>query len=114
MKLPPVKPFVAAVATVVAATLVRLALDPLLGDRLPLFTYFAALAFAAWYCDWPAAAVATVVGAALARYFFIAPRYTLATDAEGALALAAYFAAGGAIVALGGFARAAGRRADEQ
>ena len=64
---------VAALAVVVA-TLVRLLLDAWFEDRILFVTYFAAIAFAAWYGGvWLGAATALASYLA-ADYFFVAPR----------------------------------------
>ena len=50
------------------------ALDPILCDRSPYATYFLALIFTAWFGGLGATALAMILGAAAADYFFIEPR----------------------------------------
>jgi PAS domain S-box-containing protein len=57
-----------------AAVAVRGALDPWLGDHLPLVTLFAAVAAAVWFGGWLPAIVAAVLGYLACDYLFIAPR----------------------------------------
>ena len=90
---PPWQQFGLALCAVALATLVRLALDPWLGDQLPILIYFVSIAFAALYCDPPASLTALVAGAAASRFFFFRPRHTLALDGSMLLVMAAYLAA---------------------
>ncbi len=62
------------IALVTLATLLRMSLDPILGDYAPLTVYNVAVMFAAWYGGWRPALLAMVSGCLLADYLFIAPR----------------------------------------
>src|SRR6202795_4431233 len=67
---------VALLATVVAL-LVRLGLNPLLGDYLPYITLFPAVAFCAWYCGVGPSILSIVFALIGAQYWFIAPTHSL-------------------------------------
>ncbi len=67
-------------AAVAVAVVVRLLLDPLLSDRLPFITLFAAVVFAAWYCGRGPALLALIVGAVAVAYVFAEPRYSFAVS----------------------------------
>lgn len=72
-----VRPWLAAAAAVIAATLVRLLLDPLWSDRVMFVTYFVAIAFAAWYGGVMIGIVTALVSYFVADFFIIAPRFEL-------------------------------------
>jgi signal transduction histidine kinase/CheY-like chemotaxis protein len=66
-----------ALAAVALASLVRLALDPLLGDRAPHAVYLVTIVYVAWSRGlWPAL-LAVLLSALLANYLFMTPRYSL-------------------------------------
>jgi len=68
-----------AVLSVALATVIRLALDPLLGpDIAPYPTFFAAVAIATWYAGRGPGLLAAVLGTLTALYFFIPPRGSFA------------------------------------
>ena len=67
---------VALLATVVAL-LVRLALNPILGDYVPYITLFPAVAFCAWYCGIGPSILGGVLAVIGARYWFIQPVHSL-------------------------------------
>src|ERR1700731_4778084 len=67
---------VALLATVVAL-LVRLALNPFLGDYVPYITLFPAVAFCAWYCGIGPSILSAILALIGARYWFIAPAHSL-------------------------------------
>jgi PAS domain S-box-containing protein len=60
-----------AVLTTTAATLLRVALTPLLGDHLPFITYFLAISFTAWVCGLGPSLASVAMGAIAARIFFM-------------------------------------------
>lgn len=103
---PPWQQFAAAFSAVALAALLRLALDPLLGDRLPFVTFFLAiLALVAYECDWPALVTALMASATVALYLFLAPRHHGVIDRENGAALGAFLISGGIVVLLGSVAR---------
>src|SRR5260370_41568144 len=67
---------VALLATVVAL-LVRLGLNPFLGDYVPYITLFPAIAFCAWYCGVGPSILSVVVALIGAQYWFISPAHSL-------------------------------------
>jgi PAS domain S-box-containing protein len=67
-----------AVVCVVAATLLRLSLQPALGDNFPFITFFIAVVFTAWLCRLGPALAATALGTLAAEYFFMQPRFSFA------------------------------------
>lgn len=69
-----------AVLAAALAVLVRLLLDPFLGDRFPLITGVAAVGFTAWYGGRGPALLAMGTGAAGATFFVMEPRYSFAVS----------------------------------
>jgi len=67
---------VAFLATVVAL-LVRLGLNPFLGEYVPYITLFPAVAFSAWYCGVGPSILSVVVALIGAQYWFIPPTHSL-------------------------------------
>jgi PAS domain S-box-containing protein len=63
-----------AAALFVAATVLRFLLDPLLGERYPLGTYYVLVGVVGWYFGVAPAVVAAAGGYLLGNYFFMAPR----------------------------------------
>lgn len=58
----------------VAATLVRMAIDPVVGDLHPFVTYNFAIILTAWYCGVAPSVVSLLLGLMAAAYFFATPR----------------------------------------
>lgn len=87
----------AALASIMLATVLRMWLDPVLGNRAPFSTYFVAIMFAAWYGGIGPSLVAMVLGALAVDYFFIEPRGSVylynrvAYDVEHEAAMGLYF-----------------------
>jgi signal transduction histidine kinase len=67
-----------AVLAATAALLTRLALDPLLGDALPLLLACVAVVVAAWHGGFGPSALALALGVLTTAYFFLPPRHALA------------------------------------
>src|SRR5512134_2210220 len=89
-----------ALALVALATLLRAVMNPILGDRLPYPTYFAAVAAAAWFGRIPAG-VALFAGLAVAWYAFLAPQYAFALpNAVSGFGMLLYLVFGTAIAAV--------------
>jgi signal transduction histidine kinase len=63
------------VGSVLAATGIRAAADPVLGDHHAYTFYFAAIALTAWYSGFWPCIVATVLAYLAADWFFVPPRY---------------------------------------
>src|SRR5689334_10365044 len=59
------------------ATLLRIILDPVLGEHHPFTLYFASVAIAAWYGGLGPALVATLTSYFAADWFFITPRFEI-------------------------------------
>ncbi len=77
------------------ATLVRLWLDPVLGNQAPLATYFVAVMFTAWYCGLGPSLLTIVIGATLGSYLFAEPRGSLYIyDLEHQISLTLYVCTG--------------------
>src|SRR3954463_6846933 len=64
-------------AAIAAAILVRLLLDPWLGDRFPFITVFLAVLFAAWYGGRGPGMLAVAAGAFAVAYFVMQPRHSI-------------------------------------
>lgn len=105
----------AAFLALAAATLARLALDPVLGDHLPFVTYFVAVAFVAWWSGLGPSIFALVAGWWLAEFFFVSPRYVWYPHGKTPAHLvsaAAYFMVGCSSIAVCEAMRRAQRRSE--
>jgi signal transduction histidine kinase len=69
--------FAVALLATAVALVVRLALNPFLGDYVPYITLLPAVAFCAWYCGIGPSILAAVFALIGARYWFIAPAHSL-------------------------------------
>ena len=68
----------------------RLALDPLMGDTLPLVTLFGAVAAAVWVGGYRPAIMVTTLGYLACAYLFIPPRGIFVFDVPTVIGLVAY------------------------
>jgi signal transduction histidine kinase len=66
-----------AIVAVILATLLRLWVDPVVGDSVPFPTYFLAIMCAAWYGGLGPSVTALILGGVVADYLFVPPRGTL-------------------------------------
>ena len=97
------------------AVLLRWALDPLMGDALPLVTLFGAVAAAAWLGGYRPALLVTIVGYFACHYLFIPPRGRIDfTEAGSAVGLVAYLFTCTLIIGFGEAMRLAQTRATER
>lgn len=64
--------------SVVIATLIRIWLDPILGEGTPFATFTFSIMFAAWYSGMGPALLAMALGFISAAYFFVSPRNSVA------------------------------------
>src|SRR4051812_20098370 len=95
--------YLTAAAIVAVATLIRLALDPLLGYAHVFPIYLAAALAAGLVLNRSSATVALAVGALAGAYFFLEPRHSLLIrDLADWVALAIYLGAGGLVAAFAG------------
>jgi len=69
--------YLVSLGSVAAATLLRIGLDPVLGDHHPFTLYFASVAIAAWYGGFGPAVVAIFCSYFAADWFFITPRFEI-------------------------------------
>src|ERR1700751_2807339 len=69
--------YAVALLSTAVALLVRLALNPVLGDYLPYITLFPAAAFCAWYCGVGPSVLGVIVALIGAKYWFILPVHSL-------------------------------------
>jgi PAS domain S-box-containing protein len=79
-----------AIASIALATCVRILLDPVLGDRLPLIFLFVAVLFTAWYGGVGPSLLATILGVLSAVFFLLGPHSSFAIrppDSQVGLAL---------------------------
>lgn len=97
------RPYVWASLGLIIATLVRLALDPLLGDRQAFMTYMAALIATAWLGGVGPALFVLFASVPMATFFFIEPRHSVfVLDGYNYIAVVTFLALGCLIVGLGG------------
>src|ERR1700674_1696845 len=66
-----------ALLVTVVALLLRLGLNPFLGDYIPYITLFPAVAFCAWYCGVGPSILSVVLALIGAQYWFISPAHSL-------------------------------------
>src|SRR5262245_24445186 len=69
--------YLVSLGTVVLATVLRIGLDPVLGDHHPFTLYFGSVAIAAWYGGFGPAVMAIVLSYFSADWFFITPRFQI-------------------------------------
>ena len=94
-----------------AVLALRWALDPLLGDTMPIVTLYGAVAAAIWLSGLTAAVTVTIVGYVIADYFFIEPRGALGlTDPTNLVGFLAYLLTCTFIIAFGSLLRIARAR----
>lgn len=67
--------YVVSIGSVALGTLLRLGMDPVLGDHHPFTLYFAVVAITAWYGGFAPALLATVLAYFAADWFFVPPRF---------------------------------------
>jgi len=92
-------PYGFALATIACATLLRLALDPLLGDHYPLATFYAAVAIAGWFWGVKPAILAGLLGYPIGSVLFLLPRHGSWASHVHTLELPAYVAICAALIA---------------
>jgi PAS domain S-box-containing protein len=103
------------IAALLAAVLLRWALDPLMGDTLPLVTLFGAVAAAVWFAGYHAATIVSILGYLAGHYLFIAPRGRVAfDDVTAVIGAVAYLFTCAIIIGFGEAMRRAQRRAAER
>jgi signal transduction histidine kinase/ActR/RegA family two-component response regulator len=74
----PITGYAVALVTVGAATLLRMSLQPVLGEQAPFAAYVVAVTFVAWYGGLGPALVSLVLGALSAAHWFLPPAGSLA------------------------------------
>jgi len=109
------KNYAIGLVAVAVAVLLRLALDPLMGDTLPLVTLFGAVAAAVWLGGYRVAVPVTIIGYVACHYVFIEPRLGFDfTSVPNLVGLIAYFFTCSLIIVFGEAARLGKRRVTEQ
>jgi len=107
--------YLLAIVALAVAVILRLALDPLMGDTLPLVTLFGAVAAAAWHGGYRPAILVTILGYIACAYLFIPPRGSLELDDLGTvIGLVAYLFTCAVIIGFAEARRTAQRRANER
>jgi PAS domain S-box-containing protein len=112
MKSPAIS-YALSIAALLAAVLLRWALDPLMGDTLPLVTLFGAVAAAVWVGGYRPAVMVTTLGYLACAYLFITPRGIFVFDIPTVIGLVAYVFTCALIIGFGEAMRKARRRASE-
>jgi PAS domain S-box-containing protein len=91
----PTRAYLLAVAAVGAALGVRLLVDPTFGERAPMWTFHIAVIVAAWLGGFGPGMLATGLGGAAAKFFFIRPRDSFQiTDPLDAITITIFFLIG--------------------
>ena len=92
------------------ALIVRLWLEPVLGDRIPFASFFAGVALTAWFGGFGACLLAVGLGALACRYFVLEPAYSFAiTSPFQLLGLVTFIVTGLVIAGFSGGMRSAYR-----
>lgn len=78
---------VLAAGIVALATGARFAVDPLVHDQIPYFTYVASVVIATWLCGVLGGTVSTLLTAFTGHYFFVEPRYRFSPSGEDWIAM---------------------------
>jgi len=88
----PVERYAIAIGATLIAFVLRLTLDPGLGDDFPFIMFYCATAITAWYGGLGPSLTAIILGGVLANWFFMPPRYSLLFDGPAQVArYIAYF-----------------------
>jgi signal transduction histidine kinase len=91
-----------AVAIAGVATLVRLAVDPLIGDQIPYFIYVGAVVVATWFCGVEGGFLSAFVAGFVGDYLFVPPRYEVLPHGQDWIALSLFWAVCACLVVLVG------------
>jgi signal transduction histidine kinase len=95
-------PYAFALLATLLALLVRLALNPLLGDYVPYITFVPAVAFCAWYCGIGPSILSVVLALVAAQYWFIPPIHSLrVVGTAQVVGILAFLSVSGVLVAMG-------------
>src|SRR6266849_7246349 len=101
-----------AVLIIALATIIRLFLDPVLGDGFPFITFFFSVVLVAWLAGLGPSLLALVLACLAGAYFILPPRGTLWVQGEdNQIGLGLFFLAGLAVALLSGSLRVAQGRA---
>jgi PAS domain S-box-containing protein len=110
---PTVTRYGVAVASMFAATVLRLVLNPVLANRFPFATVFFGVLLSAWFGGFGPALLASALGGIFSAWFLLPPQYTLIVQgSENQLGLVLYFAVSIGLAFIGGAMHAARRRAE--
>lgn len=104
--------YAGAVASIGLATLLRLSLDPVLGDRFPFVTLLLAVLVSAWLGGFGPALLAISLGTVISAVFLLHQESLPLTSSEYQYGLALFFVVGLGIATLGGGMRRARRNAE--
>src|SRR5262245_1791838 len=81
---PPAVAYGISITVTIAATLLRDALNPLIGETaVPFITYFPAVLLVAWYSGFRAALLCVALSALLGKYFFVSRTGSLVIENRG-------------------------------
>ena len=94
--------YMVALLVTAAALLVRLVLNRFLGDYVPYFTLFPAVAFCAWYCGVGPSILSGILGLVGLRYWFMPPAHSLRVHGmQQAAGVVAFLFVSGILIAMG-------------
>jgi signal transduction histidine kinase len=106
----PLQRYTAAIIVAGLAILLRYVLNPLLGEKNPYHTLWAAVVFSAWFCGLGPSILTAVLGLAGVWYWFIDPSGSLKVlDAAAAAGMVGFVLFAGLIIAMGEANRRAAR-----
>src|SRR5689334_11872464 len=97
----PVARYALALLATAVIILLRLALDPVLGNSVPYISVFPAIIFSAWYCGLGPAILSTVLALLAEDYLFSEPRHSLVVNSVTEwVQIAIYLLVAGFVVAM--------------
>lgn len=96
------KRYAVAFLVILLAFLVRLALNPILGDYVPYITFIPAVAFCAWYCGIGPSVMSVILALLAAEYWFIPPIHSFRVlSAAHVVGMIAFLSVAAVLVAMG-------------
>lgn len=104
--------YLVAVVSVAFATLVRMSIDPLVGDLHPFVMYFFSIFFTVWFCGLGPSILVLILGFFSAAYFFASPRWSvLVQGVDVQVGMVLYVFIGASCIVFSELTKAANRRA---
>src|ERR1700739_2732787 len=94
--------YVVALSATMVGLLLRMAVNPYIGDYVPYITLFPVVAFCGWYCGVGPSILSVFVALVRARYWFIPPIHSLGfVGSAQAIGILAFLLFSGLMIAMG-------------